>query len=80
VARSVLALSVVPVESLCPQTGRTLPPDRNGPRRLEVIKTNLCRYPPALMVGFSGGRGGREKGGDHGGRPYWVVARTEVGV
>jgi hypothetical protein len=38
-ARSVLALSVV-------QTG--LQPDRNGPRRLEVIKTNLCAYPPAL--------------------------------
>ena len=38
-ARSVLALSMV-------QTG--LQPDRNGPRRLEVIKTNLCVYPRAL--------------------------------
>jgi len=38
-ARSVLALSVI-------QTGEE--PDRNGPRRLEVIKTNLCVYPRAL--------------------------------
>jgi hypothetical protein len=38
-ARSVLALSVV-------QTGEQ--PDRNGPRRLDVIKTNLCRYPDPL--------------------------------
>jgi hypothetical protein len=42
-ARSVLALSVV-------QAGPE--PDRNGPRRLEVIKTNLCKYPPALGVAF----------------------------
>ena len=27
-------------------------PDRNGPRRLEVVKTNLCRYPEALGVWF----------------------------
>ena len=28
------------------QTGEQ--PDRNGPRRLDVIKTNLCRYPDPL--------------------------------
>ena len=39
VARSILGLSVV-------QTGPKL--DRNGPRRLEVIKTNLGSYPDAL--------------------------------
>jgi hypothetical protein len=42
-ARSVLALSHVQVGA---------EPDRNGPRRLEVVKTNLCRYPPALGVHF----------------------------
>jgi hypothetical protein len=42
-ARSVLALSIV-------QDGPQ--PDRNGPRRLEVVKTNLCRYPEALGVVF----------------------------
>ena len=42
-ARSVLALSII-------QDGPE--PDRNGPRRLEVVKTNLCRYPPALGVHF----------------------------
>jgi hypothetical protein len=42
-ARSVLALSHV-------QVGPE--PDRNGPRRLEIVKTNLCRYPPALGVHF----------------------------
>jgi hypothetical protein len=42
-ARSVLALSIV-------QDGPQ--PDLNGPRRLEVVKTNLCRYPPALGVAF----------------------------
>ncbi len=42
-ARSVLALSIV-------QEGPQ--PDRNGPRRLEVVKTNLCRYPEALGVVF----------------------------
>ncbi len=40
-ARSVLGLSVV-------QTGPK--PDKNGPRQLEVVKTNLGRYPDA--VGF----------------------------
>ena len=35
-ARSVLGLSII-------QTGAE--PDRNGPRRLEVLKTNLTRYP-----------------------------------
>jgi hypothetical protein len=42
-ARSVMGLSVV-------QTGPE--PDRNGPRRLEVLKTNLTRYPSALGVTF----------------------------
>ncbi len=42
-ARSVLALSII-------QDGPQ--PDRNGPRRLEVVKTNLCRYPEALGVVF----------------------------
>ena len=42
-ARSVLALSIV-------QDGPQ--PDRNGPRRLEVVKTNLCRYPDPLGVVF----------------------------
>jgi len=42
-ARSVLALSII-------QDGAE--PDRNGPRRLEVVKTNLCRYPKALGVWF----------------------------
>jgi hypothetical protein len=42
-ARSVLALSVI-------QDGPE--PDRNGPRRLEVVKTNLCGYPKPLGVRF----------------------------
>ncbi|MBE9507184.1 MAG: hypothetical protein IMY86_03975 [Chloroflexi bacterium] len=42
-ARSVLGLSVV-------QTGPE--PDRNGPRRLELIKSNLARYPPPIGVEF----------------------------
>jgi len=42
-ARSVLALSVV-------QTGPK--PDRNGPRQLEVVKTNLCQYPEPLGMWF----------------------------
>jgi len=41
IARSVLALSVI-------QSGPQ--PDRNGPRQLEVVKTNLGRYPPPLGV------------------------------
>lgn len=44
-ARSVLALSVI-------QTGEE--PDRNGPRRLEVVKTNLCAYPKALGLTLEG--------------------------
>jgi hypothetical protein len=43
IARSVLGLSVI-------QTGPE--PDRNGPRRLEVVKTNLDRYPAPLGVEF----------------------------
>jgi len=35
----VLALSII-------QDGAE--PDRNGPRRLEVVKTDLCRYPKAF--------------------------------
>ena len=42
-ARSVLGLSLV-------QTGPSL--DRNGPRKLELIKTNLGRYPDPLGVEF----------------------------
>jgi hypothetical protein len=52
IARSVLALSII-------QEGPE--PDRNGPRRLEVVKTNLCQYPPALGVRFLEEEG-REKG------------------
>jgi len=42
-ARSVLGLSVVQTEA---------EPDRNGPRRLEVVKTNLVRYPQPIGVEF----------------------------
>lgn len=42
-ARSVLGLSVI-------QTGPGQ--DRNGPRRLEVVKTNLARYPEPIGVEF----------------------------
>ena len=41
IARSVLALSVVQVGPV---------PDPNGPRRLEVVKANLCRHPPPLGI------------------------------
>jgi hypothetical protein len=47
-ARSVMALSVVQESST---------PNRNGPRRLEVIKTNLCQYPPALGLALRPGLG-----------------------
>jgi KaiC/GvpD/RAD55 family RecA-like ATPase len=40
-SRSMIGLSVVQVGA---------DPDRNGPRRLEVIKTNLCAYPSPLGV------------------------------
>lgn len=40
-SRSVMGLSVI-------QTGPE--PDRNGPRKLEVIKTNLARYPESIGV------------------------------
>ena len=50
-ARSVLALSII-------QDGPE--PDRNGPRRLEVVKTNLCRYPEALGVWFEDGHSSHE--------------------
>lgn len=42
-ARSVLGLSVI-------KTGEEV--DRNGPRRLELVKTNLTRYPKPLGVEF----------------------------
>jgi hypothetical protein len=42
-ARSVLGLSIV-------QVGPE--PDRNGPRRLEIIKTNLGRYPDPIGIEF----------------------------
>jgi hypothetical protein len=45
-ARSVMGLSIV-------QDGPE--PDRNGPRRLEVLKTNLVRHPSALGVVFEAG-------------------------
>jgi hypothetical protein len=41
-ARSILTLS------LCPGPSGALDP--NGPRRLEVVKTNLCLYPPPLRL------------------------------
>jgi len=43
ISRSVMGLSVV-------QTGPEI--DRNGPRRLEVVKTNLGAYPPPIGVEF----------------------------
>jgi hypothetical protein len=46
IARSVLALSMV-------QVGPE--PDRNSPRLLEVVKTNLARYPDPLGVEFRPG-------------------------
>ena len=45
-ARSVIALSLL-------QRGPE--PDRNGPRRLEIVKTNLCRYPEPLGLRFIAG-------------------------
>lgn len=47
-ARSVMALSVI-------QQGSE--PDRNGPRRLEVVKTNLCQYPKPLGLVLEPGKG-----------------------
>lgn len=49
IARSVLGLSIV-------QVGPKF--DRNGPRRLEVIKTNLAGYPAPLGVEFVAQGGG----------------------
>ena len=46
-ARSVLTLSL--------PAGPSGDPDLNGPRRLEVVKTNLCRYPPPLGLLLEGG-------------------------
>jgi hypothetical protein len=48
-ARSVMGLSVI-------KTTEEL--DRNGPRRLEVVKTNLTSYPKALGVNFQAVEGG----------------------
>jgi len=48
-ARSVLGLSIVQAEAQ---------PDRNGPRRLEVIKANLCPHPNPLGVRFLTGPDG----------------------
>ncbi len=45
-AKSVLALSL----GVTPSGGL----DYNGPRRLEVVKTNLCRYPPPLSLTIEG--------------------------
>jgi len=47
-ARSVLALSIIQ---------ETPEPDRNGPRRMEIIKTNLCEYPKPLGCRFQPGEG-----------------------
>ena len=52
IARSALALSII-------QAGPQ--PDRNGPRRLELVKTNLGRYPPPLGVAFVGDGAGEDK-------------------
>jgi len=62
-ARSVLALSII-------QDGPE--PDRNGPRRLEVVKTNLCRYPKALGVRFEEGPSGHEFHELDEGKVVWV--------
>jgi hypothetical protein len=73
IARSVLALSIV-------QEGPE--PDRNGPRRLEVIKTNLCRYPPPLGVRFvedGGGSRQEEPEGARDGDPARAVPRVVYG-
>jgi hypothetical protein len=43
VSRSIIGLHWV-------QTGPL--PDPNDPRRLEILKTNLCRYPPPMGVSF----------------------------
>jgi hypothetical protein len=51
-ARSVLALSIV-------QTGPA--PDLNGPRRLEVVKTNLCAHPAPLGIIFELGELGLDQ-------------------
>jgi hypothetical protein len=75
-ARSILALSVV-------QTGPQ--PDRNGPRRLEVIKSNLCACPPALGVYFEpavGAASGKLDGTPHlhydePPDPYREMSKTE---
>lgn len=42
-ARSVLALSTIQDS---PE------PNRNGPRRMEIVKTNLCQYPKPLGLAF----------------------------
>lgn len=47
-ARSVMALSVI-------QQGSE--PNRNGPRRLEIVKTNLCMYPEPLGLVLEPGKG-----------------------
>jgi hypothetical protein len=46
-ARSVLALS--------PLSSAGSPADRNGPRRFEVIKSNLCPLPPSLSLTIESG-------------------------
>lgn len=48
-ARSLLTLGLT--------AGPTGQPDLNGPRRLIVSKTNLCRYPPALRLVSEEGTG-----------------------
>ena len=59
-ARSVLTLSWVgapPLAPIAPPAGPAAPRAQtpfNGLRRLEVVKTNLCRHPPPLGLIFEG--------------------------
>jgi len=49
IARSVIGVSVVQTSSIA---------DRNGPRRVEIVKTNLGPYPEALGFGLKQGANG----------------------
>jgi AAA domain len=55
-ARSVLALSLVgaPASPISGLTGAPPQPDFGSLRRLEVVKTNLCRLPPPLVLSIEG--------------------------
>jgi hypothetical protein len=71
-ARSVLTLSTI-------QEGPE--PDRNGPRRLEVIKTNLSRYPSPLGVRFveEGSGSSHRQDGEQDGAAARAVPRVVYG-